>query len=123
MHRITNLLLFLLLAATLIIMIWQGQPGTLSWWGQAFGFMAWASVPYAILWVANNIVVQEEPRRDVVLLLTTIAVCGYGAWSLANAFYLNVDSQSGAVFAIMPLWQAIAALAGGLIAFLLPKSS
>lgn len=121
MDRLTNILLFLFLLMTIGIMAWAGEPTSWVWWMAQLGFIAWACVPYAILWVLNNIVIEEEPRRDVVLLLTTVVVCGYGAWQLYNAFVVYPDELLGTVFVDMPLWQSIIAVAGGVLAYLMPK--
>ncbi len=128
MDRMTNLVLFLFLAITIGLMLVLGNPTSFDWWASAFGFIAWACVPYALLWILNNIVIEEEPRRDWVLLTASLAVCIFAAIWLLRSFSgepseLELARRLGAVYTMMPLWQSLIAAAGGLIAFLLPKKA
>jgi len=128
MDRLTNLFLFLFLAITIGLMLVLGQPLSMDWWLQALGFIAWACVPYALLWVLNNIVIEEEPRRDWVLLTATLAVCMFAVIWLVRSFLgdpseMELARRLGAVYTMMPVWQSLIAIAGGLIAFLLPKGT
>jgi len=128
MDRLTNLFLFLFLAITIGLMLLLGQPLSIDWWLQAAGFIAWACVPYALLWVLNNIVIEEEPRRDWVLLTATLAVCMFAVIWLVRSFLgdpgeMELARRLGAVYTMMPVWQSLIAAAGGLIAFLLPGKS
>jgi len=126
MDRLTNLFLFLFLAITIGLMLVLGQPLSIDWWLQAFGFIAWACLPYAVLWVLNNIVIEEEPRRDWVLFTATLTVCMLAVIWLVRSFLgapdeMELARRLGAVYTMMPIWQSLIAAAGGLIAFLLPK--
>ncbi len=128
MHRLTNFLLFAFFILTMGLMVLKGQPASLDWWKTAVGFIAWTCVPYAVLWVLNNIVIEEEPRRDWVLLTATMAVCMFAVMMLWQSFRgspteIQLAHRLAAVYAKMPLWQSGIALLGGLIAFALPKKA
>lgn len=123
LHRLTNLLALLFGIATLVAMLLMGQPGHLDWWRDSFGYVAWAAFPYAVIYVLNNILIEEEPRRDRVLFVTVIVVSGIAVWALLDAFVLDPQPLPVAAFIAAPKWQSIVLLIGGLIAFLLPAVS
>lgn len=122
MHHATNLLLMLFGLGTLAIMIAIGKPASGEWWLYSIGYLAWAALPYAILWVMNNIVIEEERLRDIVLLVSTVIICGWAVYAAVDALMIDPNPMPEAMFVSAPKWQSLIAVAGGVLAFLMPKS-
>ena len=122
MHHATNLLLMLFGLGTLAVMIAVGEPTSGDWWIFSIGYLAWAALPYAVLWVLNNIVITEEPLRDIVLLVSTLLVCGWAVYAAVDALVIDPNPQPEAMFIYAPKWQSLIAIGGGVLAFLMPRS-
>ena len=122
MHHVTNLLLMLFGLGTLAVMIAIGEPTNGEWWLYSIGYLAWAALPYAILWVLNNIVIAEERLRDILLLVSTVVICGWAVFAAVDALVLDPNPMPEAMFVSAPKWQSLIAVAGGVLAFLMPKS-
>jgi len=90
------------------------QSSSADWWSGIFGFLAWACLPYGIL-LFLNIIQPGKIRKDIALLVTTAIVSGFGIILIIDAFFIHIDAQGGLVFLFIPMYQSIAAIAGGLI--------
>jgi hypothetical protein len=95
-------------------MLYAGNPSSADWWSGIFGFFGWACLPYGIL-LFLNIIKAGKLKKDIVLLLTTAIVSGFGIILIIDAFFIHIDAQGGLVFLFIPIYQSIAAIAGGLI--------
>lgn len=120
MDRTTNLLTVIgaLIAIGVILMI--GTPADPIWWKNAMGPMAWALCPYAVMWLMNNVIVEEHSQRDIVLLMTVIGMVGLEAIQLGMVAYSESQYTFAGALHNLPFTQFIIAAVGGVIAYLLP---
>ncbi len=120
MDRATNLLTMLgaLFAIGLIAFI--GAPAQLSWWLSASGVIAWALSPYAVMWLLNNVLVEEQRQRDMVLLLTCMVMVALEGWNLSQALLDSTHAGPASALQQLPLIQLIVVVVGGAIAYLIP---
>jgi len=114
MIKYTNLVLVLSVLFTVLIILYAGDPSSADWWRDWTRFFGWACLPYGILLFFNNIY-RGIYKKDLTLLITTIIVSGFGAFMLIDAFFIHIDAQGGLIFLFLPVYQAIAAIFGGLI--------
>ena len=120
MDRATNILTLISAAIALIVILMIGEPMQASWWLAASGAIAWALSPYAVMWLLNNVLVEEQRQRDIVLLLTCIVMLGLETWNLGQAVFTSDASSLPRVLHQLPLIQLLVALVGGAIAYLIP---
>ncbi len=123
MDRATNLLTLLGALFAIGVIMSIGAPAQLSWWQGASGAMAWALCPYAVMWLLNNVIVEEQRQRDVVLLLTCIVMVALEAWNLSNALLGSDYGSPASVLQQLPLIQLIIAVVGGAIAYVIPVAA
>ena len=114
MRKFTNIILVFSILFTFLIMLYAGNPSSADWWSGIFGFLGWACLPYGIL-LFLNIIKPGKLKKDIVLLVTTAIVSGFGIIMIIDAFFIDIDAQGGLVFLFIPIYQSIAAIAGGLI--------
>jgi len=106
-------------AATLALMLWAM---TFSWSGLAFvlGLMAWCVSPYVLLAIAAG-AMRVSRRGAIALLATTVLVAGAAAVAYVDAFFIHLDAQGALILLFMPVWQWVGAVAGIVVASLLPS--
>lgn len=120
MDRATNLLTLLGALFAFIVIVMIGDPTQINWWLAASGAIAWALSPYAVMWLLNNVLVQEQRQRDIVLLLTCIVMVALESWNLGHAMLGNDPSSLAGILHQLPLIQLIVAIIGGAVAYLMP---
>lgn len=120
MDRATNILTLLgaLIAATVIIII--GQPASGQWWLGASGAIAWALCPYAVMWLLNNVLVEEHRQRDMVLLITVLVMVVLECVQIGMVVYNEMQESLAGLLHNLPVIQLIIAVAGGALAYLMP---
>jgi len=89
---------------TLGFMLYAGEPSKSTWWLFFVPFAGWAGAPYAITGLAVRRSAASRASQ-VVLLLTAIALTGFGCSMLYTAFVTHIDAQSGIVFVFLPVYQ------------------
>ena len=120
MDRVTNILILLGALVAIGVIFAIGSPADLTWWKNAIGPVAWALCPYAVIWLMNNVIVDEHRQRDIVLLLTIIAMVGLEVIQLGMVAYNETNTGFAGTLHNLPLTQFIIAAVGGAIAYLMP---
>lgn len=90
-------------------MFYAGEPGRGSWWPLFVPFAAWAGLPYALIYAVSR---RGPATRasSAVVLLSALAVSGFGALMLYEAFIAHPDAQSGIVLIFIPFYQVLGLL-------------
>lgn len=90
-------------AATAAVMLHAGDASKFLLFA---GFALWALLPYAILYGAARWLVCGV-STSMTVLITALAVAGFGAFCYYDAFFVHLDPQSGLVLVFVPLCQLI----------------
>ncbi|MDH4030083.1 MAG: hypothetical protein OEU49_04465 [Chromatiales bacterium] len=109
MRRATLAVLICGFLTTLGFMFHAGEPQRLSWWPLFVPFAAWAGVPYALVYAASRRGPATTASHAVVFL-SALAVSGFSALMLYQAFIAHPDAQSGIVLLFIPFYQVLGLL-------------
>jgi hypothetical protein len=103
---------------TALVMIDAGEPARPRWWLGFSSFLVWGLMPLVgFLWLAR----RWRDWRHWLVVAAFVAVFAFSVWGIYSAFYVEEDAQSGIVFAILPVYQWLAALAAGVVAAIVGK--
>lgn len=96
------------------LMLWAGEPGTLSWWPAAAGFWLFALVPVGILCIGAR-------NKGIKGFGAAMMALG-GIWGFYTAMFgADASSTSALVFAVLPFYQLVAALAFLLLLWIIDR--
>ncbi|MCA9429342.1 MAG: hypothetical protein KC940_02420 [Candidatus Omnitrophica bacterium] len=108
---------------TLAMMVYAGRGWEegIGWWLTASGFAMIAISPYAgLAWMGRKLC--RTVRQSLVVLVGTLLVCLVGVGLLIDGFFFNESSMSGLLFIVLPIYQWLAVVAIGGIAYLMGRS-
>ncbi len=120
MDRATNLLTLIGALIAIVVIIIIGEPTNGQWWINASGSIAWALCPYAVMWLLNNVLVEEHRQRDMVLLVTVLAMVILEGIQIGMVVYNEMQQSLAGLLHNLPVIQLIIAVVGGAIAYLMP---
>lgn len=120
MDRATNLLTLIGALIAIIVIIIIGEPSSGQWWLSASGSIAWALCPYAVMWLLNNVLVEEHRQRDMILLVTILVMVILESVQIGMVAYNEMQQSLAGLLHNLPVIQLIIAVVGGAIAYLMP---
>jgi hypothetical protein len=115
MKKTITVAVYMLLTAGMFInayfMLSNGEPDKLWWWPLAFGFYAWAAVPFAGVAIVNRYL-SKNLLTSLILFATAVTITGGGLYILVEAFITHLDPQSGIIFIFLPFLQCVVVAIG-----------
>jgi hypothetical protein len=90
--------------ATVALIIYEGSPHEPGWFLSGVAFAVWGISPYLGLAALVLLTKVKTSAAGVTAVAITVSVV-FAAWTMIDAFFVNVHSTSALVLIFVPLWQ------------------
>lgn len=105
---INNILIAIGLLVNAYFMLSNGEPDKAEWWAIALIFYVWAAIPFIGMCFGNNFYCHAIGSK-ICNLIACLIITGGGTLILIDVFVINIDAQSGIIFAFLPFYQCVVA--------------
>ncbi len=107
-RKISNTTLLIGVIATFALMGYMAVTSPTDAKIAMLGFLAWALLPYAALYLAARR--AKEGRWANFVALATVVITGLALAAFVFGFFVRPDPQSGLMFVVLPLYQLLVAV-------------